>query len=74
MWVKQKKVNDRAKDHFKGKGNDDVYKDYKLGHEFLITAIPLQGSGYIMLDDLEKHYITGTNAYTHGYNKTSGNS
>lgn len=67
------KVLDRVNRHFTGKGNGDVYADYKYGDRFVIRMIPLQGSGFRTLNDLERYAISWYDAYEHGYNKTRGN-
>ena len=69
-----KKIFDRVNNHFTGKGNGDVYADYKYGDEFTIKMISLDNSGYYSLNDLERDVIAKYNAYSKGYNKTRGNS
>ena len=59
--------------HFTGHGNGDVYADYKYGDSFLIKIVKLSSSGYSDLDALERDLIKKYNAYSAGYNKTSGN-
>lgn len=66
-------ILDRVNSHFSGKGNGDVYADYKYGDRFTIRLIPLRGSGYKNLNDLERNAIRSYNAYNRGYNKTRGN-
>ena len=63
----------RLSDHLMGRGNADVYADMKYGDKFTIRAIPLVGSGYKNLNDLERDTIKSYDAYEHGYNKTRGN-
>lgn len=63
----------RVNNHFSGKGNGDVYADFKYGDTFTITTIPLENSGFKNLNDLEKQAITVFKAYKKGYNKTRGN-
>ncbi|MBD5445731.1 MAG: GIY-YIG nuclease family protein [Mycoplasma sp.] len=60
----------RVNNHFTGKGNGDVYADYKYGAEFEITLIPCHQND---LNKVEKHYIEFFNAYGKGYNKNKGN-
>ncbi len=67
------KVLNRINSHFTGKGNGDVYADYKYGDEFTIKAIALKKSGYKSLNDLERDTIATFNAFAEGYNKTRGN-
>ncbi len=68
-----KKVLDRVNMHFTGKGNGDVYADYKYGDEFTIKIIGLKHSGYRSLNALERDTISTFEAYAKGYNKTKGN-
>lgn len=63
----------RVNNHFTGKGNGDVYADFKYGAKFNITTIPIKGSGFSNLDDLEKDAIKVFKAFDKGYNKTRGN-
>ncbi len=66
-------VPDRVNSHFTGKGNGDVYADYKYGDEFTIRLIPLYKSGFSTLNELEKAAIEAYDAFASGYNKTRGN-
>ena len=68
-----KEVLNRVNQHFTGKGNGDVYADYKYGDEFKIKMIALENSGFSSLNELERHTISVYNAYSKGYNKTRGN-
>lgn len=68
-----KKVLNRINAHFTGKGNGDVYADYKYGDKFKIRAIALEKSGYDTLNKLEKDTIYTYAAFAKGYNKTRGN-
>ena len=68
-----KNVFKRVNSHFTGKGNGDVYADYKYGNQFTISMIALEGSGFSTLNALEKNAISTYNAYSKGYNKTKGN-
>ena len=63
----------RVNQHFTGRGNGDVYADYKYGDSFTIRLLPLSTSGYDSLDRFEKEMIDATGAYINGYNKTQGN-
>lgn len=67
------RVFNRVSNHFTGKGNPDVYFDYRLGDHFTIKMIPLNGSGFNSLDSLERHFIEYYHAFDRGYNKTRGN-
>ena len=68
-----KDVLKRINAHFMGRGNGDVYADFKYGNHFTIKMIPLEKSEYRTLNELERNTIYAYNAYTKGYNKTRGN-
>lgn len=68
-----KQVFKRVKNHFSGRGNGDVYADYKYGDAFTIKIIPLQDSNCNSLNELERKMIVYYNAYTDGYNRNRGN-
>lgn len=68
-----KTVLNRVNNHFTGKGNGDVYVDYRNGDQFKIQLIPLENSGFDDLNSLERHFIKRYNAYGRGYNRTRGN-
>lgn len=68
-----KQVLNRVYAHFTGKGNGDVYADYKYGDSFKIRMIALENSGFDTLNELERYTISRFDAYSHGYNKTRGN-
>lgn len=67
------KILDRVNNHFTGKGNGDVYADYKYGCQFTIKMIALRNSGFSSLNELERSVIAKYNAFSKGYNKTRGN-
>ena len=67
------KVLNRVNNHFTGKGNGDVYADYKYGDVFTISIIALEGSGYDTLNELERDMISCYESFYRGYNKTRGN-
>lgn len=67
------RVVGRVSQHFSGRGNGDVYADYKYGDEFEISLVSLCESGYESLDALERDAIKAYDAYEHGYNRTRGN-
>lgn len=48
-----KQVLDRVNPYFIGRGNGDVYADYKYGDEWTIKMIALDGSGFRTLNKLE---------------------
>ncbi len=68
-----KRVIQRVNSHFTGKGNGDVYADYKYGDHFTISMIALAKSGFSTLNELERNAIKTYSAYSNGYNKTRGN-
>ena len=68
-----KQVLNRINAHFTGKGNGDVYADYKYGDEFTIKAIALDNTNFSSLNELERYMIEYYNAFSNGYNKTRGN-
>lgn len=68
-----RKILNRVNSHFTGKGNGDVYADYKYGDEFTIKMISLENSGCSGLNELERLMIDEYDAYASGYNKTKGN-
>ncbi|MCD8150042.1 MAG: GIY-YIG nuclease family protein [Clostridiales bacterium] len=63
----------RVNQHFTGRGNGDVYEDYKNGDRFTITMIKLRNSNCRSLNELERESIRTYDAYNRGYNKTRGN-
>lgn len=68
-----KHVLDRVNSHFTGRGNGDVYADYKYGDQFTIRTIALDSSGYESLNALERDTIIKYKAFSKGYNRTRGN-
>lgn len=66
-------VLDRVNNHFTGKGNGDVYADFKYGDIFGIKMIALEKSGFRSLNELERNTIMVYDACAKGYNKTRGN-
>ena len=67
-----KAVLDRVNHHFSGRGNGDVYADYKYGDFFTIKMIKLENSGFYTLNELERNTIAYYDAYNKGYNRTRG--
>lgn len=63
----------RVNNHLTGHGNGDVYADYRYGDKFTIKLIPLEGSGFRSLNELERRAIHDYGAFAYGYNKTRGN-
>lgn len=68
-----KQVLNRVNAHFTGKGNGDVYADYKYGDSFTIKMIALENSDFNTLNELERYTIARYDAFSKGYNKTRGN-
>ena len=66
-------VIERAKNHLKGKGNGDVYADFKHGDLFEVIIIALEDTECGSLNELERKCIAAYHAYEKGYNKTRGN-
>lgn len=69
----RKQVLNRVNNHFNGRGNGDVYADYKYGDRWTIRMIALKSSGFHTLNELERHAIATYDSYNSGYNKTRGN-
>ena len=67
------RVVGRVRQHLMGRGNGDVYADYKYGDKSEINIVSLRESGYDSLDALERDTIEAYDAYTKGYNRTRGN-
>lgn len=68
-----RQVLSRVNNHFTGRGNGDVYADYKYGDQWTIKMIALEKSGFKSLNELERNAIDTFDAYRKGYNKTWGN-
>ena len=66
-------VVDRVRNHLKGKGNGDVYADFKYGDKFEVILIAIEDTEYEYLNDLERHCIAAYHAFEKGYNKNRGN-
>lgn len=56
------KAIDRAAIQFLGRGNCDVYADYKYGDSFNVRIIPLSGSSYESLNELKRAAIQALEA------------
>lgn len=67
------RIIDRVTQHLTGRGNGDVYADFKYGRTFTVALIPLNGSGFDSLNELESQTIKAYGAYVNGYNRTRGN-
>lgn len=68
-----KSVMKRVTQHLTGRGNGDIYADYKYGDEFTVKTITLAKSGYSSLNALERDLIASHDAFKKGYNQTRGN-
>ena len=66
-----KHVLDRVKSHLNGRGNADIYYDYKNGDSFAIKMYSLEGSGFESLRDLEKDLALKLNAISKRYSRRS---
>lgn len=64
---------DRVFTHFTGRGNGDVYADYKKGDGFTVRFYPLEGSSFRDLNELEYHLIRIYESNVNGYNRRGGN-
>ncbi|MBS6653338.1 MAG: hypothetical protein KH283_04760 [Collinsella sp.] len=56
------KAIDRAAIQFLGRGNCDVYADYKYDDSFNVRIVPLSGSGYENLNELKRAAIQALEA------------
>lgn len=56
------KAIDRAAIQFLGRGNCDVYADYKYGDSFSVRIVPLSESGYESLNELKRTAIQALEA------------
>ncbi|MGL5630459.1 MAG: GIY-YIG nuclease family protein [Mycoplasmoidaceae bacterium] len=63
----------RVNQHFTGKGNGDVYADYKYGDIFTIKLLNLENSNFNSLNELENKTIYTYKSKYKLYNKTRGN-
>lgn len=68
-----KNVLDRVNQHLTGRGNGEVYADYRNGDEWTIQLINFDDTHFNTLNELERHMIRAHDAYFNGYNKTRGN-
>ncbi|GEN46737.1 GIY-YIG nuclease family protein [Alkalibacillus haloalkaliphilus] len=68
-----KQVLNRVNSHFTGRGNGDVYADFKYGDHWVIKMIALENSGFNTLNELKRYAIEAYESYKKGYNKTRGN-
>lgn len=66
-------VLQRVNNHFSGRGNRDVYFDFRCENPFEIHMIDITTTNYCCLNDFERDLIAVYHAYDRGYNKTRGN-
>ena len=66
-------VKDRLFTHFTGRGNGDVYFDYRSGDSFMVRYYPFNPNQYRSIDELEYHLIRIYQASEIGYNRQKGN-
>lgn len=64
---------DRVSLHFTGRGNGDVYVDYKNGDAFTVRFYDLDTNHFRDLNELEYHLIRIYEARSKGYNRQGGN-
>lgn len=67
-----KNIFSRVNSHFTGKGNGDVYADYKYGDNFSIQLIKYSDSNFKSLNEMEWYYIKKFDCVKNGYNKSYG--
>lgn len=65
--------SDRVFTHFTGRGNGDVYADYKQGDTFTVRFYELDPCQFRDLNELEYHLIRIYQARELGYNRRDGN-
>lgn len=68
-----KSTIDRVNQHFTGKGNGDIYVDYRNGDKWSISMINFSDTPFDTLNELERHTIKAYDAFRNGYNRTRGN-
>lgn len=66
-------VKDRLFTHFTGRGNGDVYFDYRIGDSFLVRYYPFNPNQFRSIDELEYHLIRIYQSSETGYNRQQGN-
>lgn len=64
---------DRVFTHFTGRGNGDIYMDYKMGDIFSVRIYTLDRNSFRDLNELESHLIRIYEARSKGYNRQKGN-
>ena len=65
-----KQILKRVNNHLTGKGNGNLYADYKYGAQLEITLIKVPND---RLNEVERFLIDKLQATTKGYNRTAGN-
>lgn len=64
---------DRVFTHFTGRGNGDIYVDYKNQEPFTVRFYDLNNNDFRDLNELEFHLIRIYEAQEKGYNRQKGN-
>ena len=64
---------DRVFTHFTGRGNGDVYADYKYGADFLVRFYVFDPNQFRDINELEYHLIRIYESDKTGYNRQAGN-
>lgn len=65
--------HDRVFAHFVGRGNGDVYADFKYGDHFTVRFYAFNPYQFQDLNELERHIIRIYEADVNGYNRQAGN-
>lgn len=68
-----KDLLNRIFSHVNGRGNGDVYFDYKSGDEFRVRIYSYNPNQFRSLDEFEYHYIRIYEPHLSGYNRQAGN-
>lgn len=68
-----KDMVNRVSAHFSGRGNGDVYHDYKSDHDFDVCFYFFNTHQFRDLNELERHLIRIYDCVTLGYNRKKGN-
>lgn len=65
-------VINRINAHFTGRGNGDVYHDYRLGDTFTVRYYPYDPNQFQTLNEMEYHLIRIYETNICGYNRQEG--
>lgn len=66
-------VFNRVFAHLSGRGNGDVYADFKYGGNFSVVTLPFSDREFDSLNEMERAFIDYFDSSKNGYNKTKGN-